>query len=100
MNFWFYCTEEESIGDPKQYIPFNVEPSKESLAQHAGTDWNDIENRNAVTELYQKARTEMVEAIKQLEIQLFEDDLFVLAKDVPIIRTKLLEMGWRESYWN
>lgn len=100
MNFWFYCTEEELKGDPQQYIPFNVEPSKESLAQHAGTDWKELEHQAAVTELYQKARTEMIEAIKQLEIQLFEDDLFVLAKDVPTIRTKLQEKGWRESYWN
>lgn len=96
-SFWFYCTNDELIDDPQQYIPFNVEPSNESLARHSKNVLNDPQQRSFIVELYKKTRMEMIDIIKQLKIQMFEDDVFIMAKDVPIIRKKLLEQGWKES---
>lgn len=99
MNFWFYCDEDDPIEKPNEQIPFNVEPSKDRLAQHIGSNWNELIHQQAVADAYNTARNEMIKIIRQLNVQLL-DDLFVLAKDVPLIQSKLLELGWQESYWN
>lgn len=104
--FWFYCNEDDPIKYPLCEILFSTDSKRDFWTEQL-KNLDDMNRVSKILEIREQISNEFKNELKRLKIQYVgyddweikpKDEMFIQAKDIPLITEALNKAGWAKEY--